>query len=675
MPQIVWTARADGQIDYLNRRWTEFTGLSQTVSNDAWSTLLHPDEAAEARRLWAGSLQRAEPFEMSIRLLDRRTRTYRWHLLRTVAVKNERGQVLRWFGTATDINEQKRAEESARYLAEASAILASVDEFPAALEKLANLAVPSFADWSAVDIVKDGRVARLAVAHRDPARVEIVRQLMREYPPDPQAPRGGAAVLRTGHPELLEDIPDALLEQNAIDARHLDLLRSLGLRSFIAVPLLDSTGAAFGVLTFAMAESGRRYAGSDLQVAMDLARRTAMAVENTTLYQALRDSDRRKDEFLAILAHELRNPLAPISNSLDVLAMPGIDTATARRATEIMTRQVRHLVRLVDDLMDVSRAVRGKIELRRTQVDLATILEQAVETLQPLARAQGHQLRLELPSSPLIVEADPVRLTQIVCNLLTNAMKYTPGAGRIGLSADRAENAAVIRVSDTGIGIEPGMRDRIFDMFVQGDHRGVTETGGLGIGLTLVKTLVHAHDGTVEARSEGPGRGSEFEVRLPLSAAAAQPVSSPRAPEPELRDTSCGHRVLVVDDNQDAAESLATLLRFRGHDVRVEHSGEAAVAAAETYAPHAIFLDIGMPGIDGYEVARRIRSRPGADGVVLAALTGWGQQADRRRSMDAGFNHHIVKPPEPGAVEHVLLDVTRQTRRLASNHRRLQDQS
>ena len=294
------------------------------------------------------------------------------------------------------------AEESARYLAEASAALAGVVDYESTLQKVANLAIPHFADWSAVDVADgDGSLRRLAVAHQDADKVRLAaRKRCGDYPPDPQAPVGAFAVLRTGKPEIISDIPDELLVEGAKDERHLRLIRSLGLKSYICVPLIVS-GKTLGVLTFATAESGRRYTGVlDLALAMDLANRAAVAVENTQLYQALRDADRRKDEFLATLAHELRNPLAPIRNALQILKMPRVDAATVERSRDMMERQVEHLVRLVDDLLDVSRVMRGKIDLRRERVELATVVARAVETVQPLVDAQGHQLAKDRAAAP-----------------------------------------------------------------------------------------------------------------------------------------------------------------------------------------------------------------------------------------------------------------------------------
>jgi PAS domain S-box-containing protein len=658
MPQIVWTAGSDGQIDYLNRRWTDFTGLPDAVGNATWGPFLHADEARLAGERWAASVATGAPFEMELRLLDRRHQIYRWHLLRTVAVNDESGRIARWYGTATDIHEQKRTEEASRYLAEASAALAGVVDQESTLQKVANLAVPYFADWSAVDVVEDGGLRRLAVAHQDPERVRLAHELMREYPPDPQAPNGVPAVLRTGRPEVVAEITDDLLVRGTSDDRHLGLIRSLGLKSYICVPLVVS-GSTFGALTFATAESGRRYTDADLALATDLAHRAAVAIENTQLYEALREQDRRKDEFLATLAHELRNPLAPIRNALQILKMPRVDAVTADRSRDMMERQVHYLVRMVDDLLDVSRVMRGKIELRREHVELATVVARAVETVQPLVDAQGHELNVRLSPESLPLEADAVRLAQVIGNLLTNAAKYTEPGGRIWLTAARDGDTAVLRVRDTGIGITPPMLPRIFELFVQADHASTKAQGGLGIGLTLVKNLVEMHNGTVEARSEGLGKGSEFVVRLPLAVQEPDEATDESADVHTEAPHSSGLRVLVVDDNHDAADSLTELLRLQGHEVRVAYSGSASLEMTKAYTPDVVFLDIGMPAMDGYDVARRLRQTPGLEKTVLAALTGWGQQEDRRRTAEAGFDHHLVKPPEPASVERILAGLKR----------------
>jgi signal transduction histidine kinase/ActR/RegA family two-component response regulator len=458
---------------------------------------------------------------------------------------------------------------------------------------------------------------------------------------------------------MVSQISDEMLVTGAKDERHLRLIRSLGLKSYICVPLVVS-GNPLGVLTFATAESGRTYTDADLALATDLANRAAVAVENTQLYQALRDADRRKDEFLATLAHELRNPLAPIRNSLQILKMPRVDAETVERSREMMERQVHHLVRLVDDLLDVSRVMRGKIELRMEAVELATVVARAVETTHPFIEAQSHDLSINLPDESLLMNADPIRLAQVIGNLLTNAAKYTEASGRIGITANKEGNHVVLRIRDNGIGIAPDMLPHIFELFVQVDHAATRSQGGLGIGLTLVKNLVEMHQGKVEAHSGGLGKGSEFVVRLPLLT-QERPKSTEKENEehPHESARASGHRLLVVDDNDDAATSLAMLLKLQGHEVRIANDGPSALKLATSYRPSVVFLDIGMPGMDGYEVARRMRGTPGLENIILAALTGWGQKEDRRRTAEAGFDYHLVKPAGLTAVESLLAGLNR----------------
>ena len=371
----------------------------------------------------------------------------------------------------------------------------------------------------------------------------------------------------------------------------------------------------------------------------------------------LREADRRKDEFLAVLAHELRNPLAPIRNALQILKMPRLDKATAEGSRAMMERQVHHLIRLVDDLLDVSRVMRGKITLHRERVELASIIARAVETTQPLIQAQDHLLTISLPDESLPLEADPVRLAQVIGNLLTNAAKYTEPKGRIGLTVQREGNQAVVRIRDTGIGIAPDMLPRVFELFVQADHASAQSQGGLGIGLTLVRSLVALHHGTVHAHSDGLGKGSEFSVRLPLALKPKGANDCERGGPQQLATSPTGHRLLIVDDNKDAADSLAVLLRFQGHEVRVAHDGASALNVLKEYRPDMIILDLGMPGMDGYEVARRLRRLPGLEKVRLTALTGWGQQTDRRRTAEAGFDHHLVKPVELNDLADLLAEL------------------
>jgi PAS domain S-box-containing protein len=375
--------------------------------------------------------------------------------------------------------------------------------------------------------------------------------------------------------------------------------------------------------------------------------------------QALREASRRKDEFLATLAHELRNPLAPIRNSLQILKMQHVDPETVQESREVMERQVHHMVRLVDDLLDVSRVMRGKIELRKEPVELATIVARAVETAQSLIEAQEHRLDISLPSESLRLDVDPVRLAQVVGNLLTNSAKYTQAHGHIWLTAHREGKQAVLQIRDNGIGIAPDILPHVFELFVQADHSSTRAQGGLGIGLTIVKNLVEMHGGSVAVRSDGLGKGSEFEVRLPLLMTKRREPHGNRQDERQVRHPIPGHRLLVVDDNQDSARSLAMLLRLEGHEVQIAHDGPAALELAKSYGPEMVLLDIGMPGMDGYEVARKLRQQSGLETVVLAALTGWGQEDDRRRTAEAGFDHHLVKPIEPTVLQKLLARLKR----------------
>jgi two-component system, sensor histidine kinase len=371
--------------------------------------------------------------------------------------------------------------------------------------------------------------------------------------------------------------------------------------------------------------------------------------------QALREADRRKDEFLATLAHELRNPLAPLRNSLHILQLTACNDPTIERLCETMERQVNHLVRLVDDLLEVSRITRGKIELRKETVELAGIARNAIETSRPLIDAAGLQLAISLPQDPMLLNGDPVRLAQIFANLLNNAAKYTDEGGQIWFTARRENEEVVVSVRDTGIGIPKDVLPKVFDMFMQVDRTTDRSQGGLGIGLTLVRSLAQLHEGSVSAYSAGPGRGSEFSVRLPI--AKSEPNSNQSQLIGGASQALPSRRILVVDDNVDAATTLAMLLKFLGADVHIAHDGPGALTAIEEFRPDVILLDIGMPGMDGFEVAKRIRQQPEFERIALIALTGWGQDDDRRRTREAGFDHHLIKPADIAALQSLLISL------------------
>ncbi len=371
--------------------------------------------------------------------------------------------------------------------------------------------------------------------------------------------------------------------------------------------------------------------------------------ERARIEQQLKEADRLKDEFLAMLAHELRNPLAPIHNAVRIMRLRPMGDPQLEWARDVIDRQAVHLTRLVDDLLDVSRITRGKINIDAQPFDLSAAIARAVETVQPMMMQQKHELQIDLPPTPLLVLGDLTRVTQVIGNVLANAVKYTDAGGRIGVSG-RLDGAVVeIRVSDNGIGIPAPMLPTVFDLFSQAGAMDGRSRGGLGIGLALVKRLVEMHGGSVEIRSGGTGQGTEFLIRLPAatgSEAAACAEKSPEAPSPPVAASSADtkRRILIVDDNEDALMSLANLLGLDGHEVRTAANGFLALDAAPAFKPEVAVLDIGMPGLDGYELARRIRAQSWGRSMVLVALTGWGQEADRRRSREAGFDSHWVKP-------------------------------
>jgi PAS domain S-box-containing protein len=647
MPQIVWAARADGFIDYYNERWYEFTGFSKTPepNNDhSWVPILHPNDVQRTKDTYYSCIKSGTEYEIEYRFRDRKTGGYRWFLGRAYPVRDEHGRISRWLGTCTDIDDTKRSEESSRFQAQASAALAELTDTESTLQKVAALAVPHFADWCTVDMVqRDGSLRRLAAAHANSDKMDFVRELERKFPSRASETRGVRQVIRTGQTEWAASIPEEVfVELSQGEEEHLRIIRELGLKSYISVPM-KSRHRVFGAITFVTAESGRVYDLNDVRVAEDLAQRAVIAIENANLVSALKESDRRKDEFLAILAHELRNPLAPMRNAVQILRAKGPVVPELQWAREMIDRQINQMTRLVDDLLDVSRITRGRIELRKERVELRAVVNDAVEASRPLMEKRRHTVSVEFPPEPIMLDADPTRLTQVLLNLLNNAAKYMDEGGRIWLTAKRESERVAISVKDTGVGIPPEMLPQIFEMFTQVDRSNERSQGGLGIGLTLVERLVALHGGKVEALSAGPGKGSEFIVRLPVVTQASRTKPRPVQEKPNV--VTVERRILVVDDNQDSAESMAMFLRILGHEVRTAHDGLAAIEVAEEFQPHVILLDVGLPGLNGYKVAQHIRERRGAD-VVLIALTGWGQDEDRRRSKEAGLDYHLTKPIE-----------------------------
>jgi signal transduction histidine kinase/DNA-binding response OmpR family regulator len=540
------------------------------------------------------------------------------------------------------------AEESTRrsaFLAEASKALAvSLD--PGAIERgLVRLVVPRLGDLGVLCLLEENNgIKPTQLAWADEAYGRGVRPFGREEQLHPGLLEAVQRVGVSGETESLAEVgkgPASTWPDSSNQACRIGSGPDFELTSAVVLPLA-ARSKVVGVLLLAMGPSGRQYGEADRALAEDLAGRAAIALDNARLYRDIQDSDRRKNEFLAMLAHELRNPLAPIRNACQILRLAAPDQSDLYPAVDLIDRQVQHLARLVDDLIDIGRITRSKIQLQTEPVDVAAVVQRAAEISQPLIETRRQELSVSLPAAPLWVNADPVRLAQVLGNLLNNAAKYTQEGGRVWLAAAREGEQAVFRVRDNGVGIPSDMLAGIFELFTQVDRSLDRSQGGLGIGLTLVKRLVELHGGTVKAFSAGADQGSEFVVRLPAL------VVPP--PDPAFNtggSTSIqapARRVLVVDDHMDAAKSLAMLLRLHGHEVRLAHHGRTALEVAADFRPEVVFLDIGLPEMDGYEVARRLRQDMGLKDIAIAALTGYGQDEDRRRSLSAGIDVHLVKP-------------------------------
>jgi len=402
-----------------------------------------------------------------------------------------------------------------------------------------------------------------------------------------------------------------------------------------ANPISDETGALIGAVNVLVDISDRKRAED-----------------------ALKEADRSKNEFLATLAHELRNPLAPIRAAVKILELNTNITPESQSALAVIDRQTRQMTRLIDDLLDIARITSNKLELRKERIELREVLKAAVETSKPLMEQRAHELIVEADDQPIYLDGDLVRLAQVISNLLNNAAKYTESGGRIWLTAAQREGKAVVTVRDTGIGIAPEVLPRIFEMFTQVGRTMVGSQGGLGIGLTLVRRLVQMHGGSISVHSDGPGAGSEFVIYLPIYEQPMPEVGSTASEPAGTPTTKSGPiRILVVDDNRDSADSLGLLLELVGNEVRVVHDGQAAVDAANEFQPRVVLLDIGLPTLNGYEAARKIREQPWSKQAVMIAVTGWGEDVDRQRSREAGFDHHLVKPLDFDALTALLANV------------------
>lgn len=620
---IVWRADPDGRLIEDSRSWRSFTGQSYEQMRDfGWLDAVHPEDRARTTRVWNDAVARRGVYEIELRMRCA-DGDYRWSAVRAVPLLNSDGTIREWMGANSDVTDIHGATEQLR---------ASEERVRLATDA-AELGIWSWEGATDRGFWDNDRMYTIFGFERTDEPLNLKRALADVFHPDDtgRLSQAMAAAFNDGqrlHFEGRFYRPDQEL-------RWLELKGHLQ-RGPDAAPL--------------------RLIGT----AADITERKRTEEDLRRLAAELSEASRRKTEFLAVLAHELRNPLAPIRTGLELIRLSDNSPATVAHVSDIMERQLTHMVRLVDDLLDVARISSGKVELKKQRMPLESIVTSATEASLPFIEKARQELVIDLPTEPMVLDADPTRFAQVLVNLLTNASKYTPPGGKISVRAQRQGAEVWVAVSDTGIGIPREALPSIFDMFIQVKRDpayakgalGYTK-GGLGIGLAIVRRLVELHGGTIQAASDGPGKGSTFTIRLPLPAAGVGD-ESPTGPDAAATPATPGCCVLIADDNADAARTLADLLTHEGHTTRVAHDGREALETARTFGPDVAVLDIGMPGMDGYEVARELRRMPQTRHATLIALTGWGDISDRARSHAAGFDHHLTKPAEFSVLQRLL---------------------
>jgi PAS domain S-box-containing protein len=594
-------------------------------------------------------------------------------------IRSESGQIDGVVLVFRDVSAKKREEGHLSFLSEATRALGESLDYEATLNRVSRLAVPQIADWVVVDVVEEGQAGakRLAVTHADPAKIELVNEIQARYPPDPRAPRGTASVLRTGRSQLYPEITREMLETASQNEEHLRLNQTLSLRSAMIVPLI-ARGQTLGVMTFAVAESARSYGEADLAFAEELCRRCALAIDNSRLFlaeQRARHSadlaNHAKDEFLATVSHELRTPLNAIMGWARLLSAGGLEPTKSERGLQTIERNAVAMARLIEDILDVSRIISGKMRVDLQVVDLGQVIESAIESVRPAAEAKSVQMLAALDATAGPILGDPTRIQQVIWNLLSNAVKFNFKDGKVEVRLRRIESTIEIRVTDTGKGIEKGFLPHVFDPFRQAESGYARGRSGLGLGLAIARQLTELHGGQLEATSDGEGKGATFTVRFPVPAvtrtsdfqrSSAPPRRIPsesrlEAPPQALR----GLRVLVVDDDEDARTLVKAVLEACGSAVRTASSAAEGMSAIARETPDVLISDIGMPGEDGYDLIRRVRALPSSRGgdIPAAALTAFARAEDRRRVLSAGYSTHIPKPVEPAELVAAVASLTK----------------
>lgn len=596
----------------------EFIADTDQPNVDWLQKYIHPDDHQRVLSAINLAIHTRAKFELEHRVI-RSDGSFGWTVSRAIPILDDRGEIREWLGTASDVTRRKEAEEALRDSEEKyRTVLGSMDEGLMIAEVMFDETGKKAIDYLVLETNE-------AFYKHTGLPLGMVGKTIREIVVGDEVPWLGiyGRVALSGEPTRFE-------------------------YEITVEPLV-------GWYDIFIQRIGEPHQHRVAVMFQDITERKRVEESIAKLVEQLRDQDRRKDEFLATLAHELRNPLAPMNNGLQLMRLAASNPATLEHARAMMERQLQQMKRLVDDLMDVSRISRNKLELRKEFVELATVVSRATETSRPLIEAAEQELLVLLPEEPVLIDGDPVRLAQAFSNLLNNASKYSEKGSQIWFQAELAGEEISVRVRDSGIGIPADKIPNIFDIFMQVDRSIERSQGGLGIGLTLVRQLVQMHGGTVEVLSEGPGRGSEFVVRLPV-VIVANPFDELQS-DSKPNEQTTARRILVADDNRDSADSLSMMLEMLGHEVSSAHDGLEALETAKRSKPELIFMDLGMPRMNGYDAARQIRNAPECNGVVLVALTGWGQEEDRRRSYEAGFDYHIVKPIDFAIVEKLLKDL------------------
>ena len=620
IPQKLVTTKPDGSVDYFNPQWMEYTGLTfEQIRDWGWKQFIHPDDVDDHIRSWLYATNTGEVYEHESRF-RRADGEYRWHVSRGVPMRDESGKIIMWMGANTDIHDIKLAE---------MALMDSEIRYRRLFET-----------------AKDG----ILILDTESGRITDANPFMSE-------------LLGYSHGHFIgkELWEIGLFSDKAANEAAVRTLQTSGYIRYEHLPLETNTGLTVEVEVVANAYHEDHHKVIQCNI-RDITERSRLETERNRLEiqmreqaVALEDLHRRKDEFLAMLSHELRNPLSPIASALQLLGLQKNEDALQQKARTIIERQVGQLTRLIDDLLEVSRITTGRIHLQQERVALNAIVEHAVETVRPLIVRHQHALTVSLSKEPIWVFADAARLEQVVVNLLTNAAKFTHDAGHIWVGVQQERDECILRVRDNGIGIAPETLPHIFDLFTQAEKSLDRSQGGLGIGLALVQRIVEMHKGRVEAVST-LGEGTEFVVHLPVMMATANPPIELENESLKKNDHSL--RIPVVDDNEDAAQMLGMLLLKSGHEVLTVHDGPSTLTAAQDFCPNVVLLDIGLPGMDGFEVARKMREQEIFKGVTLVAMTGYGQDSDRQRSRDAGFDHHLVKPPDFNKLQQILAAVS-----------------